>query len=164
MEKITHEYLISTLSYDKETGLFRWINNSGRYGRIPAGSIAGHKSKINGYIQINASAFKEKAHRLAWFYIFGEWPDGEIDHINQNRTDNRICNLRVVTRAQNLMNKTTYKSNTSGSPGVTWHKRVMKWQSRISKKTIRIHLGYFDSYEDAVECYSKHKKLLHVIE
>ena len=154
----------SLLHYDPDTGIFRWINRSGRYGRIPAGTIAGgiNKCKNNGYWSINHSVLGNiKLHRLAWLYMTEEWPDGEIDHINQVRTDNRFCNLRVVSTQDNSKNKTTYKSNTSGQAGVTWHKRVKMWQARISVDTKRIHLGYYDDKDEAAKVYLEAKSKFH---
>ena len=156
----------SLLHYDPDTGIFRWINRSGRYGRIPAGTIAGgiSKAKNNGYCQIKVLGKFIKAHRLAWFYMTGEWPKGEIDHINRIRTDNRFCNLRVVSTQDNLKNKTTYKSNTSGQSGVTWHKRVKMWQARISVDTKRMHLGYYDDKEEAAKVYLDAKAKFHSLD
>jgi len=88
------------------------------------------------------------AHRVAWALYFGEWPDGEIDHINHDHADNRICNLRSVTRAENLRNLPKMRHNTSGVTGV--YRRKDKWLAaiRVDRKLIR--LGYFHSFNDAV--------------
>lgn len=161
-DRLSRERLLEYLSYDPESGIFNWKVSVGRYGRIKAGTVAGTKGKHGqGYIEIHFDGHLHKAHRLAWLYMTGEWPKREIDHINRIRSDNRWCNLREATLQQNLQNKTTYKSNTSGFPGVTWHKRIKKWQARIGKGTKRVHLGYWDDVKDAANAYSKAKMTIH---
>lgn len=73
----------------------------------------------------------------------------EVDHINRNRLDNRKSNLRVITRKENMMNKSDYKNNTSGIKGVKWNKNLNKWQVQISHNGKRVHLGVFEDLEDA---------------
>jgi hypothetical protein len=145
------------LSYDAESGEFRWRNPAGRWGRIASGSIAGGTSKTTGYQQIAVDGIPYKAHRLAWLYMTGDWPPNEIDHINRVRDDNRFANLRAATLQENLSNKEVYKSNTSGFPGVTWHSRICMWQARLGVARSRKHLGYFDSPEKAASAYASAK-------
>ena len=83
-----------------------------------------------------------KAHRLAWFYVHGEWPDGEIDHINWVKNDNRICNLRVVTHSENMQNTRRQDK------GVTFKRGY--WRARISLNKHQIFLGHFKNKEDAI--------------
>src|SRR6185369_10895033 len=83
-------------------------------------------------------------HRLVWLYVYGEWPRGDIDHVNRTRSDNRLCNLRVATRSQNLGNMGRRPVNTSGYKGVTWHKRAEKWLAQISVNRKNIYLGLFN--------------------
>jgi len=85
-------------------------------------------------------------HRVAIAIVSGEWPNGEVDHINGIRHDNRLCNLRVVTKCENLRNKGKYRSNTSGRVGVHWHKQHRKWSAVIAGRTI----GVFKNIEDAI--------------
>tara|TARA_R110000803_G_scaffold210685_4_gene283240 strand:- start:9115 stop:9621 length:507 start_codon:yes stop_codon:yes gene_type:complete len=159
---ITQEQLKASLLYNQESGLFYWRFNAGMGGRIPAHTIAGSSGKHGqGYIEIQLLGKARKAHRLAWLYMTGSWPENEIDHINRIRHDNRFINLRESTLQQNLKNKDIYKSNTSGFVGVTWHKRIKAWQARISNDTKRMHLGYFDTPEEASLVYNKAKKELH---
>jgi len=75
----------------------------------------------------------------------------EVDHINKNRVDNRKSNLRVVTRQQNMYNKSKYKTNTSGYAGIKWNKRLDKWQAQITHNKKRIHLGVFDDLQEAIK-------------
>ena len=163
MHLINCEELKSLLHYDPDTGIFRWINRSGRYGRIPEGTIAGGigKHKSSGYVEINIHSYLDKSHRLAWLYMTGEWPKEQVDHINRVRHDNRWCNLRESNARENMKNKNLYTSNTSGQAGVTWHKRVKMWQARISVDTKRMHLGYYDDKEEAAKVYLDAKAKLH---
>lgn len=145
---LTQEYIKSILHYDPDTGMFTWLARDGsqftRSGR-PARSICSE-----GYIVIKINDKKYKAHRLAFLYMAGYFPPEETDHINRVRNDNRWCNLRAVSRAENLRNKKRYSSNTSGVSGVSWEKASGKWVAsiRVNKKLKK--LGRFRDIEDAV--------------
>ncbi len=93
------------------------------------------------------------AHRLAWLYVFGEWPSEDIDHINQNTLDNSIDNLRLSVDKLNHRNRTKYRNNKSGIPGVSFYTRLQKWQAEgqqiIDGKRVRHYLGVFTSFLDA---------------
>ena len=154
-EKLTAEELRELMDYNPETGLFiRKVRRINFY----AGSV----NTKHGYIDIRVFGKTYRAHRLAWFYIYGEWPE-EIDHINGVRTDNRLCNLRSVSRQRNSENlrKPTSK-NTSGFLGVTKHKQSNKWisQIRISGKVKK--LGYFETPELAHQAYLVAKRQHHL--
>lgn len=96
----TFEEVSARLSYEPDTGVLRWkINN----GRARAGAVAG--TFTHGYTRINVSGSLQYAHRIAWLLSYGSWPEHEIDHVNMNRNDNRITNLRSATKAQNTMNR-----------------------------------------------------------
>lgn len=140
----------SLLDYNPNTGVFKWINRSGRYGRIPAGSVAG---SINGqgyrYIWINGTLYC--AQRLAWFISYSEWPDSMVDHINMDKDDNRIVNLRLVTDQQSTAHRTVHKRNICGLKGVS--KRGKKWRTRITLNRKTIDVGYFNSKEEAHAAY-----------
>ena len=145
--ELTAEYLRSILNYDPETGIFTWkISNSSR---AKVGDVVGCQSG-DGYLRIQLQSRKYQAHRLAWLYVYGEWPEDQIDHINRIRTDNRISNLREVTNKQNLQNSGKRSDNTSGHPGVIWHKRISKWQATIKHNQKQIHLGYYSTIEEAI--------------
>ena len=105
------------LSYDPKTGDFRWRVSRG--GGVRAGDLAGTLHS-GGYWQIYVNNRLYLAHRLAWLYVYGKWPDKGIDHKNGIRTDNRICNLREATASQNGANKGRLTRNTSGFKGVSW--------------------------------------------
>ena len=148
--ELTQERLKELLSYDPETGVFRW--------RIPrqgtqVGAIAGHLGRVYWRFMIEYRIYN--AHRLAWLYAHGRWPAAEIDHINGVPSDNRLCNLREATREENGRNYKTPTTNTSGFKGVSYHRMARKWHSRIRSKGVLISLGYFDSAEAASAAYEK---------
>lgn len=133
--------------YDPETGVF--TNKIARNPKAPKGALAGYVNTI-GYSVIQIDKQKIYAHRLAWFYVTGNWPSHEIDHINRNRSDNRLCNLRLATSTKNKHNTSFRANNTSGHRGVTWHKKRKKWQAQISVNNQHQYLGVFDSLDDAI--------------
>lgn len=141
--------LTADLRYNAETGHFtRLVSNQG----ARAGSIAGAVGE-RGYIRIRVDGRLYYAHRLAWLYVHGEWPNEDIDHINCNPTDNRISNLRLCTRPQNGANRTANKNNALGIKGV----KVVgkKFRAEISYGSKTTHLGYFSDAETAREAYRK---------
>lgn len=146
---ITQAELKKLLHYDPGTGDFTW--KSWRKNQVNAGDIAGcvHKSSF-GYMIIELSAVKYKAHRLAWFYVHGEWPE-QVDHLNGIRDDNRMINLRNVTHTENQRNRIINSNNTSGYNGVAWVKHLSKWYAYIRHGGKRINLGYYKDKEKAVK-------------
>lgn len=136
------------MSYDKETGVFIWINKRPR-SNAKVGSIVGSIDAY-GYLRVKFKGKIYKLHRLAWLYMYGEFPDGDIDHINHNKLDNRISNLRVVTPRENTYNKPKSKNNTSGVTGVYWCRQTKKWKASIRVDGEFIHLGYYALFSDAV--------------
>lgn len=147
---ITHEQLRQLLNYEPETGVFTWRVT--RNGRARKGSAAG-RVHPQGYVHITLFNRTYSAHRLAWFYVHGEWPAGDLDHSNRVRHDNRIENLRLATRSQNAANRSIQSSSTTGVKGVRWHKRDKRWEARIEIGGHRKHLGQFTRIEDAAEAY-----------
>jgi hypothetical protein len=91
------------------------------------------------------------AHRLAWLYVHGSFPANMLDHINRQTSDNRIANLREATHKQNRENLNVPKNNTSGMIGVYWVPSSKKWQAKIGHNKQRIHLGYFQTKDEAIE-------------
>jgi len=94
---------------------------------------------------------KYSAHRLSWLYSTGEWPFDEVDHIDGNGTNNKLINLRSVSRLENNKNKRLRTDNKSGRIGVSWHKSKRCWSSKITVERKQIHLGDFNSYSKAVK-------------
>lgn len=148
-----------TISYDQTTGLFRWaVGRPGCAFGSAAGSVA-----HTGYVVIKIGRKHVRAHRLAWFKSHGCWPDGEIDHINGNRADNRLSNLRVVDRAGNSQNRrAAHRDSSHGFMGATWNRQHKRWQAKIVARKVRHHLGYFDTAEAAHAAYMQAKQRLHI--
>jgi hypothetical protein len=144
-ELLTQERLKEVLNYDLETGIFTWAIS-----RInaPRGKIAGSIDR-NKYVIIVIDGVRYRAHRLAWFYVYGFYPE-EVDHQNHVRSDNRMLNLRATDRSGNGRNMSKPSDNKSGVVGVClaqWRsKRPNKWEVRACGK----FLGYFDDFFEAV--------------
>ena len=146
------DYIRKRLSYDTQNGIFIWIKADASFFKNItlykswnnqwAGKVAG-SPVATGHIYITLDRKKYLAHRVAWAITHGEWPEGEIDHINHDPSDNRLCNLRVVTRAQNAQNMSLPKDNTSGIIGVSFNKKSSKWVAYITVNRKRMPLGYF---------------------
>jgi len=148
-------YLKSQLDYDADTGIFTWKAVS-KFHKSRNGKEAGTRHHT-GYLHISIDGKKYSAHRLAWLYVHGEFPEEFIDHINGVRDDNRIVNLRDVSHNVNCLNRKIQTSNTSGHPGVKnvsrYSKRkkamITKFAADISVKGKRFYLGNFDTFEAA---------------
>ena len=147
MMELSQGQLKELLNYNPETGIFTW-NINVRYDVKP-GAVAGCKNK-EGYTVIKIHNKSYKAHRLAFLYMEGYLPENQVDHIDRDRKNNKWCNLRHVSRSCNIKNSKIRADNLSGVTGVSWHKRIQKWISRISVNEKRICLGYYKSFKDAV--------------
>lgn len=156
-QTIDRELLLSILHYDPETGLFTWINCKGK--REANGARAGSIS-TKGYRRISIQRKRYAAHRLAWLYMTGSWPKGEIDHINGVRDDNRWVNLRDVPLIFNAHNK-TMRPNRCGHQGVYITQSKRQWMARIYVNRKAIHLGAFDNPIAAQAAYLKAKEEMH---
>lgn len=159
-ESLSAERLRQLLAYDAESGAFRWRLN--RKGGPRAGAIAAGMSST-GYLRIGVDGNRYKAHRLAWLYMTGAWPVGEIDHINGARRDNRWSNLRDVPREVNNQNRrVSLRPKIGGAPlGVHWHSQQCKWRACVSVANRQIHLGLFETQRAASEAYIAAKRMLH---
>jgi len=163
---IKQEYLKQFLLYDPGTGVFAWIYSlSDRVndGDI-AGCIANNGTANKNYRSIKLNNKTYLAHRLAWLYVYGKFPDNHIDHIDGNGLNNRISNLRDVTVMENHKNVRRQSNNTSGHSGVVYDKSRKKWKAEIKINNKSIYLGRFECFNDAVierkmaECsYGFHK-------
>jgi len=151
---IDHDDLLRRVKYDPETGVFTARIKARDDGRWKAGRVLGSTHLTLGYVYLNVNKKRYLAHRLAWFYVYGEWPDGLIDHENGDRSDNRLCNLRVASHHQNRTHTTILRSsNTTGVQGVCWCKRRSKWYARIKTNGKYKFLGYFSDLDAAKERY-----------
>lgn len=146
----TQKQLHDALTYDPLSGEVRWKTG---VSNMMAGELAGAKHP-SGYIVITFNSRTYKLHRLIWILLFGQIPDGfYLDHINGNRTDNRLQNLRLATNAQNQQNRPAPKNNSSGYRGVCWHKQMQKWWARYTHNGVRYSVGMFDTPEAAYAAY-----------
>ena len=151
------EELDRLFSYDSDTdtGEIRNKVDRGVAGRmVKAGTIATSKNS-RGYLVVrfakNGCNFRHLAHRVAWLLYYGVDPGAnEIDHIDQDPTNNRIGNLRLVSHGDNMKNQRKRSDNTSGITGVHWHKGTGKWRAYIHKDGKILHLGLFDDKFEAI--------------
>jgi hypothetical protein len=156
--------LKSLLSYDPQTGVFKWAKPPRR--SVGIGSVAGSDDG-RGYTVIGLFGRQYRAHRLAWLYMHGVLPDGEIDHINRVRNDNRIANLRIATSSQQKMNK--FQTQQSGYPGVYLERRSktcpyksqVRYRDPLTGRSVLKHLGVFKDAAEAHEVYDLACQLVH---
>lgn len=155
---LTHANLTELLDYEPKTGLFIWKFT--RTNRIKIGSVAGSITEF-GYRSIMICRRPYLAHRLAWFYMTGEWPKDQIDHINGDKDDNRYENLREATRSQNMRNRDKTKRNTSGFKGVHFHSRSSRWRVQIGIGGKLKYVGQFRTIEEAHRAYKEAAAAFH---
>lgn len=154
---LSAERLRELLDYNPATGEFTHrIKRSG----VKFGSVAGSVSAI-GYVYISIDHEKHCAHRLAFLHYYGEFPNGAIDHIDGNRANNALPNLRLATISQNGFNSKLRTDNTSGCKGVTWVKAENRWKARAHLNGKEFSLGRHVRYEDAVAAYEEFAKEHH---
>jgi len=152
---LTQERLKELLRYDPDTGKFFWVVSPRK--NIKPDTEAGTKDR-RGYVIISIDGRLYRAHRLVWLYIYGTWPNGEVDHINRGTSDNRLANLRVADRCLNTQNANTRRDNVSGHRGVGFHKGTNLWRARIQANRQKYELGYFADKESAIAAYQKAAK------
>lgn len=140
-EILTQARLKELLHYDPEAGTMTWLRT---------GKRAGTQHRL-GYRNVMLAGRTYAEHRLAWFWTHGVWPAHDLDHINRQRNDNRLCNLREATRSENCQNQPVRKTNKSGVTGVYFHKLTCKWVASINVAKKQIHLGLFNSLAAAVQ-------------
>lgn len=159
---VTAQTLRQLLHYDPETGKLTWksrdTNSNAAWNARYAGKEAGSRNG-EGYWQIGVFGRKCYAHRIAWAITYGGFPDGEIDHINGDRTDNRLINLRAVDQGENQRNKALSANNTSGVTGVYWDDKRKKWWAEIAAKGQKRRLGFFNTLTEAAKARSDAEKL-----
>jgi hypothetical protein len=155
--KLTPERLREVLEYDPETGVFTWIKRTSI--RIVVGKRAGCVNKDN-YLTIRVDGEIEYGHRLAWLYMHGVMPASQIDHINGDRLDNRMSNLRLASQAINSQNQRRARSdNDSGLLGVS--KKRGRWIAQIAADGRRVPLGTYATPDEAHAAYLDAKRRLH---
>lgn len=156
---LTADRLRELVSYDPQNGVFRWVAPPKHKG--PAvGKVAG-SDHGGGYRKIKIDGRQHLAHRLAWLYVHGEWPRGLLDHVNGDRGDNRIVNLREATEAQNGQNRRRSQSNNAARLLGVAPTRSGRWKAQIHVAGKQTHLGTFATPEQAHEAYLSAKVRLH---
>lgn len=147
------------IDYNPETGVFTWTKPRGRFSAL-VGSRAG-ALREDGYRQIKINGKYIKEHRLAWYLTFGEWPPCEIDHIDGNRSNNAIANLRPATKADNAHNRRLNKNSSTGVKGVSLHKQTGKYQATIMIGRSSVYLGLYETLGEAEEVVKAERERLH---
>lgn len=156
---LTQSELKKRLKYDPETGIFTWLTASGS---SKIGAVAGNFHPTTGYLRITINRKAHSAHRLAWLYVYGEFPPKgmETDHINHDKLDNRIKNLRIVTQSQNSANSKVYSTNKLGVRGVIQCPRTGRFFARIKHNGKNRHLGTFNTIDEAAARFSQEAKAI----
>ncbi len=146
--------------YDPATGIFT------RTVTVSSNAMVGQKvgcPSRGGYLRVRIDGKHHYCHRLAWLYCYGHFPEEDIDHINGNRSDNRIANLRLATRAENQQNISRIGHGKSGLVGAYWDRSRRRWYSKVRDPETgkQYRLGYYDAREDAHEAYKAWKRKNH---
>jgi hypothetical protein len=155
---MTQSELKELLHYDSATGIFTWAVD--RSQRVKAGMEAGSKHSY-GYTVIRINGKNYTAHRLAFLYMEGEFPQQDVDHIDGVRDNNTWANLRHATRSENMQNSSMLANNATGYKGVSYDKANNKFLAQIRHSGKNIHLGRFNTAEEAAEAYVKAKIDVH---
>lgn len=146
MNNAPYEEVAKLLEYNPETGDLIWRGGPNR----KAGKVAGCARTTHGYRLISINGVSTGAHRIAWLLYYGEWPDRPIDHINRDRLDNRICNLRKANLSQNTFNACIRSNNKSGHPGVYWDAKIKRWRVQIRRDGRTVHIGVYHDRLEAI--------------
>lgn len=155
---LTQAQIRQMFDYDPISGLMTRKISTGSRGRDGAkvGTLVGA-----GYLKVSINYENFLVHRLVWLHVHGVWPTEDIDHINGVKTDNRLANLRLVTKSQNQHNIRQRHNNTSGFTGVRPNTTENKWAARITVNSKEIHLGCFSTKEAAAAAYQNAKRIYH---
>lgn len=145
---LTQSRLKELLFYNQHTGLFTWLTRVAQ--RVHIGDIAGCLD-ARGYVKIFIDGKSYTASRLAFLYMEGYFPENQVDHKDRVKHNNKWENLREVSFSCNMRNKSVYRNNSTGVTGVSWDKRNEKWHSQIQSNKIKIHLGFHETFLDAVK-------------
>jgi hypothetical protein len=154
---LTAARLRELLSYDPTSGHFHWLVN--RRAKAKAGDLAG-TAHDSGYWLICIDGRDYRAHRLAWLYVHGQMPNGMLDHINRDKRDNRIENLRECVSYINQRNTGLFSTNTSGTKGVHWKASDSRWHASIVDRGTRYHLGDYATLPEAAAARQAAERVL----
>lgn len=156
MSKRVPEILVEAFGYDPETGVLT-RKFKGGHQRVVGSKVL----SPNSYVKVGFNGREYPAHRLIWWLVYGSLPDGFIDHVNGDKADNRLANLRLATDAENKRNVGMRSHNTSGFKGVTWDKANRRWLAHATLGGKGYHLGRHDTKEAAAEAYRAFAKKHH---
>lgn len=158
-DDLTHAEVARALAYDHASGVLTWRPG---YSRAKVGGEAAGWVSAFGYVLVKIGGGRYMAHRLAWLLHHGQWPTGQIDHINGVKTDNRIENLRDVDASTNQQNRRRATAAArSGTLGVARADARQKWRAQIHVGGKQVFLGHFESAESAHAAYLSAKRQLH---
>lgn len=155
MKEVVYDFIKDIYHYNPDTGVFITKKRLGGRGKV--GKIAGSLSKL-GYITIHIYNKTYKAHRLAWLYVYGKMPNGHIDHINGNRADNRISNLRIASMRENAQNMECHRNGKLC--GASYDKKRGLWESYFNIGDKKIHISRHKTESEAHEAYLQAIKTL----
>lgn len=172
MKNLDVEFIRNCISYNPKDGSLKWLyRDRSQFKSQQAykawntkykGKVALETLNASGYRHGTINSTSISAHKVAWAIAFGYWPINQIDHINRDRSDNRLENLRLANKSENQHNRSKSKNNTSGFKCVTFDKRNKKWDARIGINNQVVHLGRFFSAEDAHLAYVCASKKYHL--
>ena len=152
---MTHDELLHALEYDTSTGIFTRRKSAGN---VLKGSVLGTLDN-KGYLIGMVNRKYVRLHRLAWFYVYKEWPTNQIDHIDGDKTNNRIANLRDCTTSENCVNQRSPRRNNSLCvQGVHQVKKTGRYRAKINIDGVTHHLGVFTTVEEASNAYQSFKQ------
>ncbi|WP_020184800.1 HNH endonuclease signature motif containing protein [Methylopila sp. 73B] len=155
---ITIDRVRHVFSYDGATGILSWRISTTN--RVRAGEAVGSLNRY-GYLATTIDGNRQMVHRLIWAFVYGKWPDEFLDHINGDRSDNRLCNLREASALQNAWNCRRHADSVTGVKGINFHKgRKKPFQARIYRSGTVKSLGYFSTIDEADAAYRAADRLL----
>ncbi|NBW23602.1 MAG: Pathogenesis-related transcriptional factor and ERF protein [Caulobacteraceae bacterium] len=158
MKKPKYEEVAKILDYNPKTGKFFRKINTGSFGRI--GEVLGYTTK-RGYRKTSVCNIQLYDHQLAWLLFYSKWPDRQIDHINGNRSDNRISNLREATVSQNALNRSYQSNSKTKYKCINWKPDRKKYRVKIGVNKKYYHIGYFVNLDEAIKARDIAIKKLH---